>query len=294
MAVLGSGTEPATGSRHPPATFSASRLQQDSAELLRQRHDDPRGATDVAEPVDLLELLNLADELGASGATHGHGGIEVVEYKRSASNPDVADPTSARQALFVEHSGEQYHNGGQLQFGPGCALYMSIGDGGEGGGGAPAQDLSSLYGKIIRIDPRPTNDAPYGILGDNPFAAMPGARAEIWLYGVRNPWRWSFDSKSGDMLVGDVGEQTREEVDWLRGPTAGSGANLGWNCVEGSVAHAGCGPPGGLVPGFDPILEHLETEGHAIEPRKGGGRWHKRIPERGSGKERKRVPQRSA
>jgi hypothetical protein len=182
-----------------------------------------------------------------------HDTERLDEWRANRSGTHVVSG-SRRKLLELPHP-EAHHYGGDLHFGPDGYLYVSVGDGGESTHGVRAQDLSSVFGKILRIDPRRASDgAPYRIPPGNPFAGTPGARPEIWLYGVRNPWRFSFTPR-GDLIVGDVGEQQREEVDWLRGPHAGRGANLGWACREGSIAfeHAApdCSAPGALSPSFD-------------------------------------------
>jgi len=152
--------------------------------------------------------------------TNTDGDVEVVEYKRSASNPNAADPSSARQALFVEHTDAEFHNGGQLQFGPDGALYMSIGDALNG---SNAQDLTdNPYGKILRLN-------------------LNGGYS-VWSYGLRNPWRFSFDRSTGDMIIGDVGESTWEEIDWSPAPTRGKNVNFGWPGAEGPAGTGGTRP----------------------------------------------------
>ena len=164
---------------------------------------------------------------GAGGDNH------VAEFRRSAGNPLVADPGSERNVLTIEHSENDNHNGGLLLFGPDRKLYIGLGDG--GGAGDPhrnGQSLSTLLGKILRIDPSAQGGKPYGIPKDNPFVGRGGARPEIFEYGLRNPWRFSFDPKTGALLIGDVGQDQFEEVDYLpRGEQ--SGANLGWSAFEG-------------------------------------------------------------
>ena len=127
------------------------------------------------------------------------------------------------------------HNGGQVAFGPDGFLYLGLGDG--GGGGDPfgnGQRTDTLLGKILRIDvDARTGGRPYAIPRDNPFAGGDGGRPEIWATGLRNPWRFSFDRETGDLFVGDVGQEQWEEVDVLPAGT-GAGANLGWNVMEGS------------------------------------------------------------
>jgi hypothetical protein len=150
--------------------------------------------------------------------TDTDGDINVVEYQRSAVNPNAADPSSARRVFFAEHTNAQYHNGGQLQFGPDGNLYMSLGDAQNGDN---AQDLSMPYGKILELD-------------------LAGGYS-VWSYGLRNPWRFSFDRASGDLAIGDVGENTWEEIDWGLAPGRGQNANFGWPDAEG-VGSSGQSP----------------------------------------------------
>ena len=146
-----------------------------------------------------------------------------------------ADVSTRREVLFVDQPYSN-HNGGNLVFGPDGYLYIGLGDGGSGGDPhGNAQSLRTLLGKMLRIDPRPSGDAPYGIPPDNPFVDTPGARPEIWAYGLRNPWRYSFDRSTGDLWIGDVGQSAWEEVD--RQPASSDGGeNYGWNVREGSHA----------------------------------------------------------
>jgi glucose/arabinose dehydrogenase len=150
------------------------------------------------------------------------GEIRVVEYRRSA-DPNRADPNSARPLYTTPHA-QTFHNGGQLQIGPDGMLYVSIGDNGQS---ADAQDTSVPYGKILRLNPA-TGAAAAG----NPHGV-------VWSWGLRNPWRFTFDRGTGDLIIGDVGDGTREEVDWARAPQAGRAVNYGWPCKEGTENHAG-------------------------------------------------------
>jgi glucose/arabinose dehydrogenase len=172
------------------------------------------------------------------------GDLAIEEYRRASATS--ADRSSARRVLTINHPGESNHNGGQLQFGPDGFLYIGSGDG--GGGGDPddsAQDTSSLLGKILRIDPRPSGGDPYGSPGSNPFVGDPG-RDEIYALGLRNPFRFSFDRvspKGPHIVIGDVGQDRFEEVDYET--VAGArGANFGWNDFEGNSAFNGANPPG--------------------------------------------------
>jgi glucose/arabinose dehydrogenase len=170
------------------------------------------------------------------------GDIRIQELKRSAANPDVA-AGSARNLIRIGHREFPNHDGGQLQFGPDKRLYAGIGDG--GGGGDPhahGQSLRTRLAKLLRIDPRaPSGGRPYGVKG-NPFVSRRGAQREIWAYGLRNPWRFSFDRSTGDLVIADVGQDTEEEIDFAR-KGAGRGANYGWNIFEGRRRfHSGSAP----------------------------------------------------
>src|SRR4051812_49529485 len=143
--------------------------------------------------------------------TDKSGFIRVEEYERSAGDPDRADPGS-RRVLLVQPHHRFNHKGGQLQFGPDGMLYMGLGDG--GGAGDPshnAQNRGRLLGKLLRIDPRPTRGRPYGIPRNNPFVGR-GGRGEVFAYGLRNPYRFSFDRRRGDLVIADVGQDEAEEV----------------------------------------------------------------------------------
>ena len=186
--------------------------------------------------------------------TDADGNTRVVEYKRRSD--DEADPGSARVVLLAGASREPNHNGGLLLFGPDKLLYIGIGDGGGGGDqhGARgnAQSLGTLLGKILRIDPRAERRAsPYTIPADNPFVGRAGARGEIYSYGLRNPWRFSFDRKTGDLTIGDVGQNEVEEIDFVR-RGKGRGANFGWRPFEGNDRYT----PGERAPGRDQAGDH--------------------------------------
>ena len=159
-------------------------------------------------------------------------GDTVIARYQVSSNPNVAETSSATSLLIVDQPFAN-HNGGQLQFGPDGLLYIGMGDGGSGGDpGNRAQDLSELLGKMLRIDVDPA--FLYAIPPTNPFVGTPGARGEIWALGLRNPWRFSFDRSTGDLLIADVGQDNREEVDFQAAASPG-GENYGWRLMEGSV-----------------------------------------------------------
>jgi glucose/arabinose dehydrogenase len=172
----------------------------------------------------------------------------LVEYHRRTE--DVADAGSAR-TLFVHDDPESNHNGGQLAFGPDGYLYIGTGDGGGGddqhGARGNAQNLASPLGKILRIDPKAANGSPYSIPPSNPFVHRAGARPEIYAYGLRNPWRFSFDRARGDLVIGDVGQDAVEEIDFARKGTA-RGANYGWRPWEGRSRNFDEPAPGAKFP----------------------------------------------
>ena len=184
----------------------------------------------------------------------GNGNLYLEEFHRSASDPDQADPYSGRVVLRIVKPWEN-HNAGMLQFGTDGYLYASVGDGDSGvldPPGAFAQTLDDLLGNILRIDPRETADGePYSVPASNPLVGVEGARPEIWAYGFRNPWRFWIDPATGDLLVGDVGEGTREEIDRI--PAGQGGLNFGWPCFEGTVPFDPTATCPGAVP---PILDY--------------------------------------
>ena len=180
--------------------------------------------------------------------------IQVAELTASGSNAFVS---SLRNLLTIEHPTYSTHYGGQLQLGPEGNLFIATGDG--GGVDDPeqnAQDLSSRLGKILRINPDPSGSLPYTVPAGNPFAGDPAAEDTIWSYGLRNPFRFSFDRLTGDLWIGDVGQNDWEEIDFAAAPSVGLGANYGWSCREGRESNPStdpaCGTAGPLVnPLFD-------------------------------------------
>jgi len=188
--------------------------------------------------------------------TDVNGTTTVAEYRRSSSNPDVAIASRPRVVL-AQAQPEENHNGGEITFGPDGKLYIGLGDGGgaddQHGLFGNAQNLDTWLGKILRIDPSPVGDSPYTVPADNPFVGVQGARPEIWAYGLRNPWRFSFDRKTGGLAIGDVGQNIVEEVDWSKAPTAGKGLNFGWRPFEGTRTNV---PGESALNAVSPVAEY--------------------------------------
>lgn len=235
-------------------------------------------------------LLSVAFPPGFGGAldhfyvyyTRKDGDNQLSRFSLSG-DPSQADPNSEESILIFDHPGQSNHNGGQLVFGPDGYLYIGTGDG--GGGGDPnnnAQNTNSLLGKLLRIDVEPSqaslsvvwdhnlylplvanagSNPTYTIPVDNPFTGMPGFKEEIWAYGLRNPWRFSFDRATGDLYIGDVGQNLIEEVDYQPASSAG-GENYGWNIMEGSQCYnaATCDQNGLVLP----VTEYDHGEGCSV------------------------------
>jgi hypothetical protein len=160
----------------------------------------------------------------------GDGALVIAEYTATPVNANSASAATERILLTIPHPSFANHNGGMLAFGPEGYLYIGVGDGGSGNDpGNNAQNKNTLLGKILRIDVN--SGTPYGIPPDNPFVGAIDGRDEIYAYGMRNPWRFSFDRLTGQQWVGDVGQGSREEVDT---PIL-SGGNYGWRVFEGSI-----------------------------------------------------------
>jgi hypothetical protein len=182
---------------------------------------------------------------------------KVMRYQ--ASTPERLDPTSAVRILAVAQPYSN-HNGGLIAFGPDGMLYMGLGDGGSGGDPqGNGQNTATLLGAILRVDV--DGAAPYAIPSDNPLVGQGGARGEIWVYGLRNPWRFSFDRSTGALYIGDVGQGAREEVD-VQPPGSAGGENYGWNVMEGSTCYDAdtCQTQGLVLP----VTEYTHNEGCSI------------------------------
>ena len=212
-----------------------------------------------AEERGLLSLA-FAPDYATSGHfyvdyTGANGDLHVVRYTRAANDPSVADAASARGVITIAHHQYSNHNGGQLQFGPDGDLYIGVGDGGnEDDPRNEGQNTDVLLGKVLRIAPGPNGG--YSIPAGNPFAGESGRRPEIWAYGLRNPWRFSFDRLTGALIIGDVGQDQQEEVDFAPRGTA-AGANYGWSIFEGNRRNKPGNAPGAVFP----VLVALHSRG---------------------------------
>jgi glucose/arabinose dehydrogenase len=191
--------------------------------------------------------------------TDRQGFLQIDQFRASAGAPNRADPSSRRSVIRVPHP-RSNHKGGQLQFGADGMLYAGFGDG--GGGGDPdenAQNLSRILAKMIRIDPRA--EGGYSVPADNPFRGRSGARPEIYAYGLRNPYRFSFDRRRGHLVIGDVGQDEIEEIDYVPGRAGGrpprGGYNFGWDLFEGRNRYESGSAPGHVPP----VLQHSQGAG---------------------------------
>ena len=200
--------------------------------------------------LDIRSLLSTGGERGLLGMafdpqyatnrrfyvyyTNNGGDIVIAQYFRNATNANLADSSPATILLTVEHSTFSNHNGGMVAFGPDGCLYAGVGDGGSGGDPSDnGQNKFSLLGKLLRLNPN--TGGPCGNVIINPFFLGGGAQ-QVWSLGLRNPWRFSFDRQTGDLYIGDVGQNEREEINVSPGPTnAGRGLNYGWRLMEGTL-----------------------------------------------------------
>ncbi len=221
----------------------------------------PLTSTGAGSPVvDISGQVTASGEGGLLGLAFAADGTELylsytdrdgdtaIDAVAVADGRIVADD---RRAVYSTAQPATNHNGGDIHIGPDGLLYIGLGDG--GGGGDPfgnGQDLSTPLGAMLRIDPQ--GAAPYAIPPDNPFVGQRGAVEEIFAYGLRNPWRFSFDRDTGDLYIADVGQSSREEINHLPAGT-GAGANLGWNRMEGTLPYQGATEPADHVP---PVYEY--------------------------------------
>ncbi len=189
----------------------------------------------------------------------GGGGHSVIARYQVSADPDVADAASDTTIITVDQP-ESNHNGGGIAFGPDGMLYIGFGDGGGGGDTyANGQDRTDILGSILRINVSGTG---YTSPASNPYATHPTFRHEIWNWGLRNPWRWSFDRQTGALYIGDVGQENWEEIDVQPAASTG-GENYGWNTMEGKHCYSpssGCSQAGLTLP----VLEYSHSDGCAV------------------------------
>ncbi|MGZ5332341.1 MAG: PQQ-dependent sugar dehydrogenase [Solirubrobacterales bacterium] len=214
-------------------------------------------STDVEQ--GLLSIA-FAPDYESSGLLYAYytdkqGSQRIVELVRDPGDPDRVAGGERLVLKMADYAPN--HNGGLIVFGSDGHLYVGTGDG--GGSGDPrrnAQNLGALLGKLLRIDPQQAGGKPYTVPADNPFVGKPGARPEIYSYGLRNPWRFAFDSKTGDLVIADVGQDEFEEVD-IVGPGKGAGANFGWSALEGDAPfNEDQSAPGAVKPAL--VYEHSQ------------------------------------
>jgi len=222
---------------------------------------DITGLTESRGEQGLLGLaFHPTAELAYVNFTDVDGDTVVAEF---AIDPvtGVFDRDSYREVLTIDQPYSN-HNGGQLAFGPDQLLYIGVGDGGSAGDPERyALDLSSRLGKILRIDPQPDGSAPFTVPADNPFVDTPGADPTIWSYGLRNPWRFSFDPATGDLWIGDVGQGAFEEINQALATDrrdAARGLNFGWSAFEGFERFNDDQPVDGAV---DPLFVYDHGNG---------------------------------
>jgi len=233
----------------------------------------PGGTLWIAERIGLVRVLD-GDELSEpvldiSGetTTHSERGLLGIAFDQDfthfyVSYTDQDGHTTldeievsggelrlgTRRTLLTQEQPFANHNGGNVIVGPDGMLYLGLGDGGSAGDPLGAgQDLSTLLGSLLRIDPA---GDPYTIPPDNPFVDDPDARGEIWAYGLRNPWRFSFDAETGDLWIADVGQSSREEINWVPAGSGG-GQNFGWSRMEGTTTYDGDEPEDHVPPVFE-------------------------------------------
>jgi hypothetical protein len=230
--------------------------------LLPEPFLDLRGQVSTGNEQGLLSLAFHPDYASNGrffvNLTDPAGDTRIVEYQVSG-DPGRADPGSARLVLTIDQPFSN-HNGGLALFGPDGMLWIGTGDGGSGGDPqGNGQNPGTLLGKLLRIDV--DGAQPYAVPADNPFAGTAGARPEVWAFGLRNPWRFSFDRETGDLFIGDVGQNRIEEVNAVRG--AGEGRNYGWNVMEGTRCFEpseGCDEEGLTLP----VVEYDHGDGCSV------------------------------
>lgn len=239
-----------------------------SARLTTGSTNSERGLLGVAFHPDYSNNGFFYVHYSSNGTTCGASNGDTVISRFSVSaDPNIADSTS-EQCIFTTAQPFSNHNGGQISFGPDGYLYIGLGDGGSANDpGNRGQDKTQFLGKILRIDINSGTN--YSIPPDNPFVGDPNALDEIWAWGLRNPWRFSFDRETGDLFIADVGQNTWEEIDFQPASSTG-GENYGWVCREGAHDFLNTRPNCPANNPVDPIIEYNHNFGCSIT---GGSRY---------------------
>ncbi|WP_342673594.1 PQQ-dependent sugar dehydrogenase [Glycomyces tenuis] len=273
------GEEPSETPTEDPGPVDAGLVQVASGSTPTAGTVGPDGAIWIANRTGTVQVLGddgLSDpvlDISDETTTEGERGLLGIAFDPSFEhfyisytdlNGDTAIEEFAvqggqiqldtRRTVLTQEQPFSNHNGGHIAFGPDGMLYIGLGDG--GGSFDPndnAQDLGTLLGKLLRIDP--SGAEPYAIPPDNPFVGDPDARGEIWAYGLRNPWRFSWDAATGDLYIGDVGQNEREEIDFAPASSTG-GENYGWARMEGTLPVSGQEPADHRPPWFE--FDHSE------------------------------------
>lgn len=239
---------------------------------------NPDATVNATPFLNISSIVNSGGERGLLGlafhpdyANNGYffvnysnssGDTQVSRFTVDTSDPNIADSTSELQIITIDQPYSN-HNGGCVRFGPDGYLYIGMGDGGSAGDPENrAQNLMELLGKMLRIDINNTSEGNnYAIPADNPFVGNPNAQEEIWAYGLRNPWRFSFDAVDNSLWIADVGQNQIEEVNKVSNSLAG--ANYGWRCYEGSQPYNNndCPPSSELI---FPVAEYNHSVGNSI------------------------------
>ncbi len=224
-------------------------------------------SVDAKSVLDLSGEVSTGSEQGLLGLAFASGGDKLyVDYTDRAGDTQVveyafrngtADAASRRLVLSVDQPFPN-HNGGEVAFGPDGMLYVGLGDGGsENDPNMVGQNLGTPLSKILRIDPTPSGDKAYTVPPDNPFVGRAGVVPETYAWGLRNPWRFTWDRENDNLWIGDVGQDRWEEVD-LRTPADAAGANFGWSLMDATHPFHGTNPPDGVLP----ILEYTHDSGN--------------------------------
>ena len=239
------------------------------------------GALDPTPVLDITSMVgSSSNEQGLLGLAFSPDGSKLyVDYTNRDGDTRVDEygvgadgtvDTATRRQVLAQDQPQVNHNGGEVAFGPDGMLYIGLGDGGAAGDQGPGhaaggngQSLGTWLGKILRIDPTPSAGQAYTVPADNPFVGTAGARPEIWAYGLRNPWRFTWDTATGDLWIGDVGQDAWEEVDLAtKAAGGGRGVNYGWNVWEGTHRYRDGDTPGAVMPVFD--YSHAEGGNSAV------------------------------